>query len=379
MTAPIRQFRRSVLLLLVATSVGAGAEPTHDLLFDSGKEGYLRYRIPALIVTPKGDLLAFSEGRKDGGGLTGNIDLVLKRSSDNGKTWGRLETVVDDGADTIGNPSAVVDNSTGTVWLAYTRSRSEDTEQEIVAGTSRERTSVFITCSADNGRTWQPPREITGDVKRAEWTWYGVGPGTGIQLSGGRLLVPGYHVHQDDRVYRSHVIYSDDHGRTWNLGGTVGDNTSECHVVECADGDLFLDARTVLGAELRSTSVSRNRGVTWSKPQFDERRFDPHCQGCLYRLPSASGATNGDAKPRWLFSNPTGPGRSNLTIRVSDDEGKTWPIAKLLHEGDSQYSSLSRLPDGTIGCLYESWQRGNYRIYFSRFSLAWLTAESDRD
>lgn len=342
--------------------------PERVLLFDSGADGYPRYRIPALMVAGDGALLAFCEGRKDGRGLTGNIDLVVRRSSDSGRTWGELEVVADGGPHTLGNPCPVLDRTTGTIWLLLTRSHGSDLEREIVAGTSRERTRVLLTSSTDHGRTWSPLRKVPGKVRRPEWTWYGTGPGTGLQLASGRLLVPAYHVHQEDRIYRSHALYSDDHGKTWTAGEPVGDHTSEAQVTQRADGTVVLNTRTVQGKELRTVAESTDGGATWGRARFEPQLYDPHCQACVFSVPLREKA----ARPLWLYSGPAGPGRRNMTVRTSRDEGRTWGAGKLLQEGDSQYSSLALLPNGQVGCLYESWQRDNYRLFFARFPPGWL-------
>jgi sialidase-1 len=175
-------------------------------------------------------------------------------------------------------------------------------------------------------------------------------------------------VNQTDQIYRSHTIFSDDHGKTWQLGKTVGDNTSEAHIAERADGTLVMDTRTVVGTELRTWTTSQDGGRTWSKPRFNKLLFDPHCEACLYRWP-----TTVNGKTVWLFSNPVGPKRHNLTLRASFDEGRTWPQATLIQSGDSQYSSLARLSDGTVGCLYDRWTNGNYHLFFARISLSEVT------
>lgn len=361
-------------LLLPAHVVSPGrvvaADPASTLLFDSGKEGYRRYRIPALLATPKGTLLAFCEGRKDGGGLTGDIDLVLKRSGDSGKTWQPLQIVADDGQHTLGNPCPVLDRKSGTIWLALTRSHGRDTEDAIVAGTSRETTRVLLTFSRDDGQTWAPLRDLSAAVKRATWTWYGTGPGIGVQLQSGRLVIPCYHAEAGTKTYRSHMIYSDDLGKTWQRGATVGEDCSECQVAERRDGSLLLSARTLKGKPQRTTAVSRDGGTTWSKAEREAQLYDPSCQAALYRL-TAEGE---GGKVLWLYTHPAGPdGRRNLTARLSEDEGRTWPVARRLRSGDSQYSCLAMLPDRAIGCLHESWVDRNYRLFFVRFSLDWLS------
>ena len=154
-----------VVLLNVSVPQGRGAEPpvprpNVERLFVSGETGYGRYRIPAVYVTPKQTVLAFCEGRVQATGLTGNIDIVLRRSTDGGQTWAPLQVVADDGPNTLGNPCPVVDRSTGIIWLLLSRSLGEDTEDEIAAGTSKERTQVWVTKSSDEGVTWAKPVTI---------------------------------------------------------------------------------------------------------------------------------------------------------------------------------------------------------------------------
>lgn len=360
-------------LMSLAVTAAAGeafaAEQPSKLLFESGKEGYRRYRIPALLTTSRGTVLAFCEGRKDGGGLTGNIDIVVKRSSDSGFTWQSLEVVADDGEHTLGNPCPVIDRDDGTIWLALTRSHGLDTEDAIVGGTSKEATRVLVTFSRDDGKTWAPLRDITAQVKRPNWTWYGTGPGIGIQLKQGRLVIPSYHAEAETRTYRSHMIYSDDRGKTWKLGAAVGEHCTECQVAERKDGMLLLSSRTIKGKQQRTTATSRDGGETWSAATLDANLYDPSCQAALFAL-----LRQGDGKSRWLYTHPAGPdGRRNLTVRLSVDEGQSWSAAKLLRAGDSQYSCLALLPDGKIGCLYESWVNKNYQIYVVRFDLTWLS------
>lgn len=374
----LRSILRSLLLplLLLANARHAvTAEPASVLLFDSGQEGYRRYRIPALLAAPGGTLLAFCEGRKDGGGLTGDIDIVLKRSTDSGKTWQSLQVVADDEKHTLGNPCPVLDRKTGTIWLALTRSHGQDTEAEITDGTSRETTRVLLTFSRDDGKTWAPLKDITASVKQPSWTWYGTGPGIGVQLQSGRLVIPCYHAEAETKIYRSHMIYSEDEGQTWKRGAPVGEHCSECQVAERQDGSLSLSARTQKGEPQRTTAMSKDGGATWSKTQRDANLYDPACQAALYRLTAAGKKS----KVRWLYTHPAGPnGRRNLTVRLSYDEGLTWPVARLLRSGDSQYSCLALLPDGAIGCLYDAWVDKNYRLFFTRFDLDWLTDDQDR-
>jgi sialidase-1 len=331
-------------------------------VFTSGTEGYHTYRIPGIVATNEGTLLAFCEGRKTSRRDHGDLDLVLRRSDDGGKTWEPMQLVYEEGGTaeiTIGNPCPVVDRTSGTIWLPFCRNNDR----------------VFITKSTDDGRTWAPPVEITQHVKKPEWGWYATGPGHGIQLKTGRLLVPcdcGDSEGWSDWDKKGHslVFYSDDHGQTWQLGGVADVGMNECEVVELADGSLLLSMRQYLGPKQRAFATSSDGGLSWSKPKHHPEVHCPVCQSSIQRH------TLPPEKNRILYSGPGGPGRSRMTVRLSYDEGKTWPVAKVIHEGSAAYSDLVVLPDKSIGCLYE---RDNYgKISFARFTLEWLTEGKDR-
>jgi sialidase-1 len=357
-----------IVQLLICASIAAG-ELTEADVFTAGAEGYHTYRIPALVVTKKGTLLAICEGRKTGRGDHGDLDLVQKRSTDGGRTWGPLQLIHEEGGEakiTIGNPCPVVDQDTGVIWLPFTRNND----------------GVFITSSSDDGKTWAKPREITSDVKATDWTWYATGPGNGIQLSRGqhkgRLVIPCDHRVRGDttdvaRVGRSHVIYSDDCGQTWKLGGSTDWAMNECAVVELADGTLMLNSRSYRGKSRRGMSLSKDGGATWSSAIDDPTLVESVCQASLIRYSWPADSTG---KGILLFCNPAVPrGRHHLTVRSSEDEGKTWSHARLICEGSSAYSSLAVLPGGDIGLFYE---RDDYKkLTFARFTLEWLTEKQD--
>ncbi len=360
-------------LLTPISSLAQSADHPDVDVFTAGAEGYHTYRIPALVVTPKGTLLAICEGRKAGRGDHGDLDLVQKRSTDGGKTWGPLELIHEEGGTakvTIGNPCPVVDRSTGTIWLPFTRDND----------------GVFVTSSADDGKTWSKPREITADVKPSGWNWYATGPGNGIQLASGkhagRLVIPCDHrvgaSKEDkenwDKAGRSHVIYSDDHGQTWKLGGSTDFAMNECAVVELEGGTLMLNSRSYRGQACRGVSLSKDGGVTWEPTTDDPALVESVCQASLIRC-RWTGAQR-ESREVLLFSNPAVPkGRHHLTLRMSDDYGKTWPHSRLVCEGSSAYSSLAQLPDGDIGMLYE---RNDYKqLTFTRFSLSSVAEKKD--
>lgn len=361
--------------VLPAAPAAESSALTQTAVFTSGQEGYHTFRIPALVISTHGTLLAFAEGRKAGRGDSGDIDLLLKRSTDGGRTWGAPVLVWDNGTNTCGNPCAVVDRETGTIWLLTTWNRGDDTEARIILRTSRDTRRVFVTHSTDDGLTWAAPREITATAKRSDWTWYATGPGAGIQLERGpqrgRLVIPCDHIEAATKRYYSHVIVSDDHGRTWQLGGsTPQDLVNECEVVELTGDRLLLNMRNYEKTQrTRQRAISRDGGATWGEQGHVPDLFEPICQASIRRhaWPEAGGPS------RILFSNPASARRERMTVRLSEDDGETWTAARLLHAGPAAYSCLVVLPDRTIGCLYERGEKGPYEtLTFAHFPLAWL-------
>ncbi|MGB9687326.1 sialidase family protein [Thermogutta sp.] len=332
-------------------------------IYISGEEGYHTYRIPSLLVAADGTLLAFCEGRKHGRGDSGDIDLLLKRWDPAGKVWTHQSIVWDDGPNTCGNPCPVLDRQTGTIWLWMTHNLGVDREPEIVAKKSRGTRTVWLTHSNDNGRTWSPPMDMTEKVKLKNWTWYATGPGCGIQTQSGRLVIPCDHV--DDAGNRgSHVLYSDDHGQTWHLGGSAGPQTNECEVVELAGGRLLLNMRNYNRKyPSRAIAESFDGGLTWSAVRYDMTLVEPICQASIRRIEGLSL----DGQPVIAFSNPADPKeRKRLTVRVSADSCESWPWGLEVWPGPAAYSCLASLADGTLLVLYE---RGNTHPY-ERITLA---------
>jgi sialidase-1 len=350
---------------------------TQTELFVAGRDGYHTYRIPALAVSTNGTLMAFCEGRKNAASDTGKIDLLLKRSSDKGRSWSAQKVVWSDGENVCGNPTPVVDRVTGTILLLMTWNLGSDHEKAIGSGTSQDTRRVYITQSEDDGLTWSKPKEITSVVKRPEWRWYATGPGNGIQLVRGpfkdRLVIPANHTEASANgraASRSHVIYSDDHGQTWKIGGVEEEQTNESAVVELNDGSLLHNMRSYRPEHRRAVASSRDGGITWSPVTLDQALVEPICQASLLRY-----SWPGDGqRSRILFANPASTNREAFTIRLSYDEGATWPISRVLHAGPAAYSSLAVLPEGSIACLYERGTRKPYeQLTFAQFSLAWLT------
>ena len=341
-----------------AATVWAAPFLEETALFVAGEDGYHTYRIPALIVAADGSLLAFCEGRKNNAKDSGDIDLLLRRSSDEGQTWSEVQVLADDAENTMGNPCPVVDSATGKVWLLYCRNND----------------TVHVMHSDDHGVNWSEPSDITEDVKSKDWdTWYATGPGHGIQRQSGRLLIPCDH--REGEVKHSHVIFSDDQGKTWQRGGSLEGDTDECQAVELEDASVYLNMRSYRGENCRAAAWSQDGGVTWSPVESVPALVEPVCQASLVRL--SSGTT--DSKNRVLFSNPAAKKRKNLSVRISYDECRTWTEGKTLHAGPSAYSDLAVTPSGTIVCLYERGHEKPYEtITLARFDLEWLTDGSDK-
>ncbi len=348
-----------LLALLLSSIFSSAAGLVQTPVFVSGKDGYHTYRIPALIVTKKGTLLAFCEGRKTGRGDHGDLDLLVKRSSDFGKTWSPQSIVYEEGGDakvTIGNPCPVVDQSTGFIWMSLCRDNKK----------------VFITHSKDDGRTWSKPKDISNVAIKPNWTWVATGPGNGIQLTGGkhagRLVMPCDHRRGGRNTYNtnghSHSLYSDDHGKTWKMGQPTDRGMNECAVVELADGRLMMNMRSYRGKNLRAIAISKDGGETWGRSVDDATLIEPVCQASFIRF-------DGN---RLLFSNPASQSRNRMTVRLSRDEGKTWPVSRQLYAGPAAYSNLTVMLDNSIGIIYERGETSAYEtITFARFTLGWLT------
>jgi sialidase-1 len=358
--------------MLCTSTYSQTVNPEGKPIFISGRNGYHTYRIPALSVTNEGTVLAFCEGRKSGAGDSGDIDLLLRRSNDNGRSWNEQQIIWDDGDNTCGNPCVVVDKTNGTIWLLSTWNLGSDREPQIIDGKSRDTRRVFVMSSNDDGLSWTRPQEITTFVKKPNWTWYATGPGSGIQLQKGRfkgrLVIPCDHIEEKTKHYYSHIIYSDDHGRSWKLGGrTPKHQVNECEVVELADGTLMLNMRNYDRSKRnRQIALSGDGGITWSDQRFDETLIEPICQAAIerYRWPKD------DRQGILLFSNPADKDeRRRLTLRASFDEGKSWPLEMLLHPGPSAYSDLAVLDDESIACLYEAGEKSPYEsIIFARIA-----------
>jgi sialidase-1 len=375
-------------LLFQLPSSGSAQGPKTDLdsqaLFPPGMAGIARYRIPGLVVTAKGTILAYCEARRDGSGDWGEIEVHLRRSIDGGKSWlpsqkiahrsDRIEgnpTKPSGGEkeQTVNNPVAIVDRKTGAIEFLYCVNYAR----------------CFKMRSTDEGATWSDPEEITSIFepfrKSYNWKVIATGPGHGIQLPTGRLLVPIWLAYGPAGAHHpsaAATIYSDDHGLTWQAGtiampdeGDFGD-PNESILAPTSDGKVLMITRNESVPNRKLLAISPDGATQWSRPEFHSALWEPRCMASLFK--HSSGVL--------LFSNPrtvgrdsagkeipdSGGKREQLTIQLSRDDGTTWPIRKTLEAGPTAYSDLAELPDGSLLCLYER----NDSIDCTRFTLDWI-------
>lgn len=366
-------------------------------LYVSGEGGYARYRIPALLTTKSGTILAFAEARKHTGKDSDQIDLFLKRSTDGGKTFGDVQVVATTPDWVCGNPAPVQDRESGRIWLLFCKNRRDGDEGMICEGKAPRQ--VWKCYSDDEGESWSEPEEITDSVKPPEWSWYATGPCHGIQLVSGRLVIPCDHIvfkdYNRQDPYYSHVIYSDDGGESWQIGGSVTEGTNESTIEEIEAGLLYFNCRNKYrledGGNFRCIAYSRDGGGIFTPIVHDAALAEPVCQGSVlaYRTPgqrAPSAPTGRQAvevgeERRLLFSNPAARsgqsnGRHSLTVKLSYDGGVTWPVSRVLHDRPAAYSDLCIAPDGAVLCFYERGDEGPYeRMTVARFGLEWLEAD----
>ncbi|WP_427922577.1 sialidase family protein [Streptomyces sp. cg40] len=365
---------------------------TSSVPYVSGDGGYDTYRIPATVVTDRGTVLAFAEGRHNSAGDTGNIDVVLRRSTDGGCTWGPLSVVAAGDGDTRGNPAPVIDPRTGAIVLVTSYNSGTVTEGQIMRGevTAEQSRRVFVQRSWDDGRTFTPPRDITTEVKLPTWRWYATGPGHAVALTrgahAGRLVIPANHsaappagstdTGQEARYYGGHDLYSDDGGETWRLGFvdstyTGVNNANESSAAELPDGRLYFSSRDQLGTSAgnRLDTYSSDGGETLDRPYAVQHTLDdvPVVEGSVLQLPGTGGAL--------LFSAPSVPNvRQGMAIWRSGDGGGNFVKAVVLSPQRAGYSDLVRVGADVVGVLYETGVTGTYdTIEFRRVGVAELS------
>ncbi len=384
----------TLLSFAIAFSSIAFSQPSETVVFKGGDEGYKNYRIPAVVSLPDGDILAFSEGRVDNGDNFGNIDIVMKRSSDHGKTWSALQVVADNENLKAGNPSPVVDLTdagftNGIIFLFYNTSDKSDEEIRKGKGLSQ----VWYKLSLDNGYTWSPEVNITLKVHkpkqpsidpglnfREDWRVYATTPGHAMQFEHGkykgRIFVPAHHSagppKEDFEDYFAHGFYTDDHGKTFHLSENVKfPGSGDATATELPNDGLMMNICNLRGTvHQRVVAFSKNGGASWDASSFDKNLPDPMCEGSILALDAKKD------KGLIAFCNPANTKRrDNLMLRISDDEGKTWKKSYVIYNTNSEtaidpagYSDIVDIhKKSAIGILYE---KDNYsKIVFTVHSI----------
>ncbi|WP_425637861.1 sialidase family protein [Algoriphagus yeomjeoni] len=349
------------------------------IVYQGGQEGHATYRIPAIINLPSGELLAFAEGRVNGSNDYGDINLVLKRSDDKGKTWSALQTIVDYDDLQAGNPAPVIDlfdpaHPKGVVYLFYNTGNNHEYDIRMNKGV-RE---VWMIRSLNLGHSWEEPVNITSQVHKPnnpafnaaytnpeDWRHYANTPGHAFQFQNGeyqgRIYVAANHSKGDAqdgfKDYQAHGFYTDDHGKTFKISESIKfPGSNESIAAELPDGRMIMSTRNQRG-DIRSRilAYSEDGGATWSEQYFEESLPDPVCQASILSFEDESGKTilahsnNADTE-----------NRNNLTLKISKDLGKTWPESILIDRKDvpkgktwTAYSDLVLLNSQTLGILFE--------------------------
>jgi len=336
-------------------------------LFHQDDDGVHTYRIPALLETRTGRLLALVDARHDSDrDLPARISLVLRTSSDRGRTWSQPVTIrkVADGG--VGDASLMLDRRTGRVWCFHNYGPPGIGLMTAQPGerTGSKTLQVHAMYSDDEGATWSAPRDLTPQFKDPAWQGMFSASGTDIQLSTGRYVVP-VTVRDTAGVMCARNIYSDDSGTTWKIGPSIAPGTDESHCVELADGTVLQNMRN---GHTRAVARSTDGGVTFGPVTHDAALIDPICNASIARYRHGG-------RDLLLFTNAASLKRENLTIKLSADGGVTWPIARVIHAGPASYSTVVVLNDGSIAVLYERGEKSPIeKITFARFDLKWVEA-----
>ncbi|MCI3269778.1 sialidase family protein [Streptomyces cylindrosporus] len=364
--------------LTATTPASASTGCASSVPYVSGEGGYDTYRIPATVTTRRGTVLAFAEGRHNSAADSGHIDVVLRRSRDGGCTWDPMRVVAAGNGDTRGNPAPVVDPHTGAIVLVTSYNSGAVTEGQIMRGevTAEQSRRVFVQQSRNDGLSFSAPRDITAEVKRADWRWYATGPGHAVALTrgphAGRLVVPANHsvappagstdTGQEARYYGAHAIYSDDGGDTWHIGFVDGAhdgyaNPNESTAAELPDGRLYFSSRDQSG-----TSVG-NRLDAYSSDGAESLDHPYAIQPTLNDVPVVEGSVLQLRAPDapLLFSGPSVPTvRQSMAIWRSTDQGATFTKVLTLSQQRAAYSDLVQVGWKTVGVLYETGASGPY-------------------
>ncbi|OHT00383.1 secreted sialidase [Tritrichomonas foetus] len=357
-------------------------EPKEIVVYKGGDYGSKYYRIPGIVVAHDNSLVVSTDKRwKSPADLPNVIDLLGRRSTDFGRTWSEPALLGGGGADDgYGDGSLVVDRKSGVIICTFCG------EGDFFNSTFDKPHHIFYVKSYDNGATWTEKVDITSQLygincshlERKYWNSMFITSGSSLQLRSGRIMAVAVvrKGHEKDG-YSDYVVYTDDLGKTWDVGLMPAcDLGDESKMVELNNGDILMTIRHKL---FRYFAISHDKGLTWD-PYYEMRDIvDPGCNGEIKRYTSTK---DGYDKDRILHTNLHHPtDRKNLTVRLSYDEGKTWPVQKVLHSELAMYSSIAILPNGTIAVYYEKTlgpkDVDGFEMRLALFSLEWLTDGKD--
>ncbi len=375
---------RLAILFCFCASFAWGGEPEFYDVFISGTEGYASIRIPSVLTTRTGVVLAAAEGRARPNDQAEN-DIVFKRSLDGGRTWTPLSVLHDDGNHSLNNPTFVQDQMSGRIFLWYQRIPGHLKERSKETATGLTGENIYrnlILTSDDDGKTWSAPKDVTMSTKRPERaTTIASGPGIGIQLTRGphrgRLIIP--FNEGPYGIWQNYAVLSDDGGKTWAFGNDVPgalfddgksgmkSQINEVQMAELNDGRVRLDSRQFGGKPVRKTAISQDGGQSWTPVEELAELTDPSCMAGLLRY----SFDDADGLGRMIHTGPDSTQRQRGTVWLSTDDGATWPVKRLLWEGGFAYSVPTKMSDGKIGILFEA---DNYRrIVFAKISVEWIS------
>lgn len=357
-------------LIAITLACNAPAQepaPEATLVFTrEADDAYAAIRIPAIVQSKRGTLLAFAEGRPVDHDH-GKNDIILKRSEDGGQTWGAMQVLANSGDDSLNDPCALALHDPDRILLFYQRypegyhgRASGHTKLADPGYGGPTNTQTFLITSEDDGKTWSEPRDMTRTLRRPDAVAVG-SPGNFIQLARGahpgRLVLPLYEnipLGESGRMHKLSAAYSDDLGETWQLGARVSyDNIdgwgTEAQIAECADGTLLLSARNQDGGVGRILARSNDGGVTWGQAWFETALQTPPCMSSLVARVDSGGENT------VLFHTlpNTKDQRENGQLYRSTDCGATWTHDQAIYPGEFAYSALVVLDNGNLGCLYE--------------------------
>jgi sialidase-1 len=372
-----------LMSLLAASASLRAEEPRLDKtdLLSAGQGGYETFRVPGMVVTHAGTVLVYCEARRNSRSDWADIEVLLCRSANGGATWSPPQRIADSGKDTVNNPVAFIDRDSQRIHFLYCLNYHR----------------CFYMYSDDDGRTFSKPREITKAFEpfrqQYDWNVLATGPGHGIQLQNGRLLVPVWlsTATRHHRPSAVSVIYSDDHGGSWQAGEIVCadpdplKNPSETVAVQLSDGRVLLNIRNENREYRRALSFSRDGATDWSPVQVDGNLYEPICMAGITHLPRPFAEND----KTFVFTNPDSQKnpklhgkhnfrfRENVTVRMSYDDCESWPVSRVLEAGVSGYSDLAVGKDGTVYCVYErGGQEGMafQHLTLARFNRGWIEA-----